>query len=103
MKKELEYFSKVLESPVRPLTVIMGGAKVADKIGRDKLYYYAKMFGFGGMTGIGLPSLVLRRGCTASTVASGLAPGTRFTPSSGGRLFHAARLSLAAKRNAVNG
>lgn len=32
MKKELEYFSKVLESPERPLTVVMGGAKVADKI-----------------------------------------------------------------------
>ena len=32
MKKELEYFSKVIESPVRPLTVVMGGAKVNDKI-----------------------------------------------------------------------
>ena len=32
MKKELEYFAKVLESPKRPLTVVMGGAKVADKI-----------------------------------------------------------------------
>ena len=32
MKKELESFAKVLESPQRPLTVIMGGAKVADKI-----------------------------------------------------------------------
>lgn len=32
LKKELEYFSKVLESPDRPLTVVMGGAKVADKI-----------------------------------------------------------------------
>lgn len=32
MKKELEYFSKVLESPVRPMTVVMGGAKVKDKI-----------------------------------------------------------------------
>ena len=32
MKKELEYFSKVLESPDRPLTVVMGGAKVKDKI-----------------------------------------------------------------------
>jgi len=32
MKKELEYFAKVVENPVRPLTVIMGGAKVADKI-----------------------------------------------------------------------
>jgi phosphoglycerate kinase len=32
LKKELEYFSKVLEGPERPLTVVMGGAKVADKI-----------------------------------------------------------------------
>jgi phosphoglycerate kinase len=32
MKKELDYFSKVLESPDRPLTVVMGGAKVKDKI-----------------------------------------------------------------------
>mmetsp|Transcript_32556 Transcript_32556/g.56329 ORF Transcript_32556/g.56329 Transcript_32556/m.56329 type:complete len:418 (+) Transcript_32556:2043-3296(+) len=32
MGKELEYFSKALESPARPLTVIMGGAKVKDKI-----------------------------------------------------------------------
>lgn len=32
LKKELEYFSKVLEAPTRPLTVVMGGAKVKDKI-----------------------------------------------------------------------
>eukprot|EP00347_Sterkiella_histriomuscorum_P023842 403333199 len=32
MKKELQYFSKILETPERPLTVVMGGAKVADKI-----------------------------------------------------------------------
>lgn len=32
LKKELDYFSKVLENPDRPLTVILGGAKVADKI-----------------------------------------------------------------------
>jgi phosphoglycerate kinase len=32
MKKELEYFSKILESPTKPLTVVMGGAKVSDKI-----------------------------------------------------------------------
>lgn len=32
LKKELEYFAKVLESPDRPLTVVMGGAKVKDKI-----------------------------------------------------------------------
>mmetsp|Transcript_13708 Transcript_13708/g.20050 ORF Transcript_13708/g.20050 Transcript_13708/m.20050 type:complete len:418 (+) Transcript_13708:20-1273(+) len=32
MGKELEYFSKALEEPARPLLVIMGGAKVKDKI-----------------------------------------------------------------------
>lgn len=32
MKRELQYFSKILESPEKPLTVVMGGAKVADKI-----------------------------------------------------------------------
>jgi len=32
MKKELDYFSKVLENPNKPLTVVMGGAKVKDKI-----------------------------------------------------------------------
>ncbi len=36
----------------------IGTAKVADKIGRDKLFYYSKMFGFGSMTGIGLPGEV---------------------------------------------
>ena len=32
MKKELDYFAKVLENPNKPLTVVMGGAKVKDKI-----------------------------------------------------------------------
>jgi len=32
MKKELESFAKVLDSPDRPLLAILGGAKVADKI-----------------------------------------------------------------------
>lgn len=32
VKKELAYFGKVLENPERPFLVIMGGAKVADKI-----------------------------------------------------------------------
>jgi len=32
LKKELDYFAKVLENPTRPLTVVMGGAKVKDKI-----------------------------------------------------------------------
>ena len=31
--KEIEYFTKVLTNPDRPLTAILGGAKVADKIG----------------------------------------------------------------------
>ncbi len=33
MKKEIEYFSKALESPERPFLTILGGAKVSDKIG----------------------------------------------------------------------
>lgn len=32
LKKELAYFSKALENPVRPFLAILGGAKVADKI-----------------------------------------------------------------------
>lgn len=32
MKKELEFFSKVLESPESPFLAILGGAKVSDKI-----------------------------------------------------------------------
>ncbi len=32
LKKELEFFSKILENPKRPLLVILGGAKVKDKI-----------------------------------------------------------------------
>ena len=32
MKKELEYFAKVLESPQKPFLAILGGAKVSDKI-----------------------------------------------------------------------
>lgn len=32
MSKEIEYFAKALETPERPLCVIMGGAKVSDKI-----------------------------------------------------------------------
>nr|ADB55732.1 putative phosphoglycerate kinase [Pseudozyma flocculosa] len=32
VKKELEYFAKVLESPEKPFLAILGGAKVSDKI-----------------------------------------------------------------------
>ncbi|CAL8069925.1 unnamed protein product [Calicophoron daubneyi] len=32
MEKELTYFAKALESPVRPFLAILGGAKVSDKI-----------------------------------------------------------------------
>jgi len=32
LKKELDYFAKVLEHPERPMTVVMGGAKVKDKM-----------------------------------------------------------------------
>jgi phosphoglycerate kinase len=32
LAREMEYFAKVLESPQRPLTAILGGAKVSDKI-----------------------------------------------------------------------
>ncbi|KAI6043100.1 phosphoglycerate kinase [Pisolithus marmoratus] len=32
VRKELEYFAKVLESPDRPFLAILGGAKVSDKI-----------------------------------------------------------------------
>ena len=32
MKKELEYFGKVMEKPERPLLAILGGAKVSGKL-----------------------------------------------------------------------
>ncbi len=33
MKKELSYFSQAMEHPMRPLTAIIGGKKVSDKVG----------------------------------------------------------------------
>jgi phosphoglycerate kinase len=32
MKKELQFFAKVLEEPQKPFLAILGGAKVSDKI-----------------------------------------------------------------------
>ncbi|MGQ9859568.1 MAG: phosphoglycerate kinase [Thermodesulfobacteriota bacterium] len=36
MKKELDAFSRALENPARPLVAILGGGKVADKLGAVK-------------------------------------------------------------------
>ncbi|MGQ9498798.1 MAG: phosphoglycerate kinase [Dissulfurimicrobium sp.] len=36
LKKELAYFKKALEDPVRPLVAILGGAKVSSKLGAIK-------------------------------------------------------------------
>ncbi len=33
LQKEIDYFSKALESPERPFVAVLGGAKVSDKIG----------------------------------------------------------------------
>lgn len=51
LKKELEFFSKVLEDPQRPLLVILGGAKVKDKIAliKNMLDKVDKMIITGGM------------------------------------------------------
>lgn len=51
LKKELEFFSKVLENPDRPLLVILGGAKVKDKIQliNNMLDRVDKMIITGGM------------------------------------------------------
>lgn len=32
LKRELEYFGRALQAPLRPLVVLIGGAKVSDKI-----------------------------------------------------------------------
>lgn len=36
LKKEISYFKKVLDNPIRPLVSILGGAKLKDKIGAIK-------------------------------------------------------------------
>jgi len=49
MGKEIEYFSKVLTSPVKPFVTILGGAKVSDKIGTiDNLMRVTDKFLVGG-------------------------------------------------------
>jgi phosphoglycerate kinase len=54
LKKGLEYFSKVLEGPEKPLTVFMGGAKVKDKIQLiyDKLDIVDEVVIEGGVAGL---------------------------------------------------
>jgi phosphoglycerate kinase len=51
LKKELEFFSKILENPKKPLLVILGGAKVKDKISliNNMLDKVDKMIITGGM------------------------------------------------------
>ena len=51
MERELTYLGKVLEAPVRPLVVILGGKKVEDKIGviRNLLRLAQTMLIGGGM------------------------------------------------------
>ncbi|HYM71278.1 MAG TPA: phosphoglycerate kinase [bacterium] len=51
MERELQFLGKVLERPQRPLVVIMGGAKVGDKIGviRNLLRLAQTMLIGGGM------------------------------------------------------
>ncbi|UCD58135.1 MAG: phosphoglycerate kinase [Candidatus Hydrogenedentota bacterium] len=49
MGKEIEYFSKILDNPVRPFVTILGGAKVSDKIGAiNSLTDKADKFLIGG-------------------------------------------------------
>jgi phosphoglycerate kinase len=49
MEKELEYLGRVLEHPEKPFVVILGGAKVSDKIGViDNLLKYADTILIGG-------------------------------------------------------
>jgi phosphoglycerate kinase len=51
MERELKYLGKVLESPARPLVVILGGKKVEDKIGviRNLMRLASAMLIGGGM------------------------------------------------------
>jgi phosphoglycerate kinase len=49
MAKEIEYFTKILDDPARPLVTILGGAKVSDKIGTiDNLMERTDKFLIGG-------------------------------------------------------
>lgn len=51
LKKELQYFSKVIEKPERPFLVILGGAKIKDKINliKNLLDKVDRMIITGGM------------------------------------------------------
>ncbi|KAL0280549.1 UNVERIFIED_CONTAM: hypothetical protein PYX00_001810 [Menopon gallinae] len=59
LKKELQYFSKVLECPEKPFLAILGGAKVADKIQliNNLLDKVSEMIIAGGMAGTFLKEL----------------------------------------------
>lgn len=61
LKQEVDVLSKVLQDPARPFTVIMGGAKVDDKLGlMENLYHRVDNFILGG----GLAFTFLKaRGC----------------------------------------
>ena len=49
LKKELDFFGKTLENPERPVLVVMGGAKVNDKIKLiEKMIEFADMMIIGG-------------------------------------------------------
>ncbi len=49
MEKELDYLGKVLTIPARPFAVLIGGAKVADKIGLlEKIYQKVDVLLIGG-------------------------------------------------------
>jgi 3-phosphoglycerate kinase len=39
MESELDIFKKVLKNPKKPLTIILGGAKISDKVGVIKKFY----------------------------------------------------------------
>ena len=49
MQKEVEELSKVLENPKRPLTIIIGGAKIETKLPLvEKMHHFADYVLVGG-------------------------------------------------------